>query len=42
MDELGGKIMPEFVALKPKTYCSLKYDNNENRKAKFFKKCVIK
>ena len=33
-DELGGKIMIEFVALQPKTYSYLMIDNNENKKAK--------
>ena len=48
-DELGGKIMTEVVALRPKTYAYLidGYDNYEknkiiNKKAKGTKKCVIK
>ena len=27
-DELGGKIIKEFVALRPKTYSYLTYDKN--------------
>ena len=41
-DELGGKIMIKFTALRPKTYCYLKDDNNENKKAKGAKKYVAK
>ena len=41
-DELGGKIMTEFVALRPKTYSYLTDDGKENKKAKGTKKCVIK
>ena len=41
-DELGGKIMTEFVALRPKTYSYLTDDCEENKKAKGTKKCVIK
>ena len=41
-DELGGKIMTEFVALKPKTYSYLTDDYEEDKKAKGTKKCVIK
>ena len=37
-DELGGKIMEEFV----ETYIHLKDNNDENKKAKGTKKCVIK
>ena len=41
-DELGGKIMSEFCALKAKTY-AFKLDNgNEVKKAKGTKKCVVK
>ena len=39
-DELGGKIMTEFVALRPKTYAYL-IDDSEVKKAKGSKKCVI-
>ena len=41
-DELGGRIMTEFVALKPKTYSYLTDDCEEDKKAKGTKKCVIK
>ena len=40
--ELGGKIMTEFVALRPKIYSYLTYDCEEDKKAKGTKKCVIK
>ena len=41
-DVLGGKIIMEFVALKPKTYSYLTDDYKEDKKAKGTKKCVIK
>ena len=41
-DELGGKIITEFVTLRPKTYSFLTYDGKEDEKAKGTKKCVIK
>ena len=41
-DELGGKIITEFVALRPKTYSYLTDDCKEDKKAKGAKKCVIK
>ena len=41
-DELGGKIMTEFVTLRPKTYLYLTGDCKENKKAKGTKKFVIK
>ena len=41
-DELGGKIMTQFVALRPKTYSCLTDDCKEDKKAKGTKKCVIK
>ena len=42
-DELGGKIMTEFVALRPKTYSYfMDDDDREAKKAKGTKKCVIK
>ena len=41
-DELGGKIMTEFVALIPKTYSYLTDDRKEDKKAKGTKKCVTK
>ena len=41
-DELGGKIMIEFVGLIAKTYAYLMDDANELKKANGTKKCVIK
>ena len=41
-DELGGKIMTEFVALRPKTYSYITDDCEEDKKPKGIKKCVIK
>ena len=41
-DELGGKIMTEFAALRPKTYSYLMDDDSEAKKAKGTKKCAIK
>ena len=41
-DELGGKILTEFVALRPKTFLYLDDNCNEHKKAKGTKKCVIK
>ena len=41
-DELRGKIMTEFVALRPKTYSYLTVDREEDKKAKGTKKSVIK
>ena len=41
-DELGGKIITEFVTLRPKTYLYLTEDCKEDKKAKGTKKCVIK
>ena len=48
-DELGGKIMTEFVALRPKTYFSYLMDDGNTdsgthtiKKAKGTKKCAIK
>ena len=41
-DELGGGIITEFVALRPKTYSYLTDDCKENKKAKGAKKFVIK
>ena len=37
-DELGGKIITEFVALRPKTYSYLTDDGKEDKKAKGTKK----
>ena len=33
-DELGGKIITEFVTLRPKTYSYLTDDGKEDKKAK--------
>ena len=42
-DELGGRIIKEFVALKAKTYAYLMDDDDsEHKKAKDTKKCIIK
>ena len=41
-DELGGKIMTEFVALRPKAYSYSDDDGNEHKKSKGTKRCVIK
>ena len=41
-DEMGGKIMTEFIALRPKTYSYLMDDGWSDKKAKGTKKCIIK
>ena len=41
-DELGGRLITEFVALRPKTYSYLTDNCKEDKKAKGTKKCVIK
>ena len=41
-DELGGKIMTEFVALMPKLYCYKKLDGSKDKKCKGIKKCIVK
>ena len=41
-DELGGRTMKEFCALRAKTYSYLMDDNGEVRKSKGTKLCVIK
>ena len=41
-DELGEKIMKEFVVLRAKTYSYLIDDGSEDKKARGTKKCVIK
>ena len=41
-DELGGKLMTEFVALRAKAYAYLDDDGNEHKKSKDTKRCVIK
>ena len=40
-DELGGKIMKEFVARRVKIYAYLMDDDGEEKKSKGTKKCVI-
>ena len=40
-DELGGKIMEEFVCLRPKSY-PYKTENIEAKKCKGIKKCVVR
>ena len=40
-DELGGKIMTDFVALRPKLYSYKKLDGSEDKKCKGIKKCVV-
>ena len=41
-DELGGVIMTEFVALRPKLYSYKKLDGLEDKKCKGIKKCIVK
>ena len=41
-DELGGKLITEFVALRPKTYSYLTNDDKNVKKSKGTKRCVIK
>ena len=41
-DELGGKIITEVVAIRPKTYAYLIDDDNKHKKAEGNRKCVIK
>ena len=41
-DELGGRIMKEFCVLRAKIYSYLMDDDNEVKKSKGTKKCVIK
>ena len=41
-DELGRRIMTEFITLRPKAYTYLTDDGKEDKKAKGTKKCVIK
>ena len=41
-DELGGKIMIVFCALRAKAYAYLIEDGSEHKKAKGTKKCIIK
>ena len=41
-DELGGKIITEFCALRSKAYAYKLNDDTEHKKAKGTKKCIIK
>ena len=41
-DELGGKIMTEFVGIRLKTYYQLINDGSGDKKVKGIKKCIIK
>ena len=41
-DELGGKIMTEFMALRPKLCSYKKLDGSEDKKCKGIKKCVVR
>ena len=41
-DELGGKIITEFVTFRPKTYFFLTDDGKEDKKSKGTKKCITK
>ena len=41
-DELGGRIMKEFIGFRPKCYSYLTDNGNVDKKAKGTKKCVIK
>ena len=41
-DELGGKIITEFVAFRAKVYAYLMEDGSEHKIAKETKKCIIK
>ena len=41
-DELGGKIMTEFSALRAKAYAYITEDDSAHKRAKGTKKCIIK
>ena len=41
-DELCGQIMKKFIGLRANTYSCLKDSNDEDKKAKGIKKCVIR
>ena len=41
-DELGGKIMKEFISLRPKMYSYKIGEKDEPKKCKGVKKCVVK
>ena len=40
-DELGGEIMTEFVALRPKLHAYRQLDNKEDKRCTGIKKCVV-
>ena len=41
-DKLGGKIMAEFLTLRPKLYSYKVLDGSEDKKCKGIKKCIVK
>ena len=41
-DELGGKVMTEFIALRAKAYAYITEDGSVHKRAKGTKKCIIK
>ena len=41
-DELGSKIMTEFMALRPKLYSYKALDGSKDKKCKGIKKCIVK
>ena len=41
-NKLGDQIMKKFVGLRPKTYAYLKVNDDESKKLKDRKRCVIK
>ena len=41
-DELGGKVMTEFIALRAKAYAYITEDGSVHERAKGTKKCIIK
>ena len=41
-DELGGRVIIEFVALRPKLYTYITLSGGEDKKCKGVKKCVVK
>lgn len=41
-DKLGGIVMKKFIGLRTRTYGYLIDDSSEDKKAKDWKKCVIK
>ena len=41
-DELCGKTITEFVALRAKAYSYLDYDSKKEKRAKGTKKCIVK